>query len=89
MAEKRVAKWRRGEWCRRVYEYKGQKRVAEGYEMDFLLDGQIQVSFVAVPDWEHNVFKLRGTIIFRYARYVPKTRELPFGSEDKSFEIDV
>lgn len=87
--EKRTAKWRRGEWCRRVYEYKGQKRVAEGYEMDFLLDGQIQVSFVAVPDWEHNVFKLRGAIIFRYARYVPKTRELPFGAEDKEFEIEV
>ena len=86
---KYLAKWRRGEWCRRVYDYKGQKRVAEGYEMDFLLNGQVQASFVAVPDWDQNVFKLRGTIIFRYARYVPKTRELPFGAENKEFEIEV
>lgn len=87
--EKRTAKWRRGDWCRRIYEYKGERRVAEGYEIDFVLDGQIQASFVGVPDFGNGVFKLRGCIIFRYARYVPKTRELPFGSEDKEFMIEV
>lgn len=86
---KRVAVWRKGEWCRRIYEYKGEKRVAEGYEMDFLINGQVQASFVAVPDWSKSVFKLRGTIVWRYARYVPKTRELPFGKENMAFEIDV
>ena len=87
--EKKTVKWRRGEWCRRIYEYKGQKRVAEGYEMDFLLNGQVQASFVAVPDWDNRVFRLRGCIVFRYARYVPKTRELPFGVDNKEFEIEV
>lgn len=86
---KKTARWRRGEWCRRIYEYKGQKRVAEGYEMDFLLDGQVQASFVAVPDWDNQVFRLRGCIVLRYARYVPKTRELPFGVDNREFEIEV
>ena len=89
MAEKKIAKWRRGEWCRRIYEYKGKARTAEGYEMDFLLNGQVQASFVAVPDWDNRVFRLRGCIVFRYARYVPKTRELPFGADNKEFEIEV
>lgn len=89
MATKYTAKWRKGEWRRRIYEYKGEKRVAEGYEMDFLLNGQVQASFVAVPDWDHGVFKLRGIIVWRYARYVPKTREIPFGTEKKEFEIEV
>lgn len=87
--EKKTAKWRRGEWCRRIYEYKGQKRIAEGYEMDFLLNGQVQASFVAVPDWDYQVFRLRGCVVWRYARYVPKNRELPFGADNKEFEIEV
>lgn len=87
--EKKTAKWRRGEWCRRIYEYKGQKRIAEGYEMDFLLNGQVQASFVAVPDWDNQVFRLRGCIVFRYASYVPKTRVLVFGDDNKEFEIEV
>lgn len=86
---KKTARWQKGEWCRRIYEYKGQKRVAEGYEMDFLLNGQVQASFVAVPDFKNCVFKLRGCIVMRYADYVPKTRELLFGEEGKSFEIEV
>lgn len=89
MSEKRTAKWRRGDWCRRIYDYKGKKRVAEGYEVDFVLDGQVQATFVAVPDWDQNVFRLRGAIIWRYARYVPKVRELPFGSENREFEIEI
>ena len=89
MGEKKIAKWRRGEWCRRIYEYKGQKREAQGYEMDFLLNGQVQASFVAVPDWDHQVFKLRECIVWRYAHYAPKTRELPFGADNKEFEIEV
>lgn len=87
--EKKTAKWRRGEWCRRIYKYKGQKRIAEGYEMDFLLNGRVQASFVAVPDWDNRVFRLRDCVVWRYARYVPKNRELPFGADNKEFEIEV
>ena len=85
---KRKAIWRMGEWKRREYTYQGQPMAAEGYEIDFLLNGQVQASFVGVPDYKKSVFKLRGTIIWRYATYVPKTRELPFGSENKEFEIE-
>ena len=86
--EQYTAKWRKGEWCRRVYEYKGRKMVAEGYEIDFLIGGQVQASFVGVPDYKYGVFRLRGGIIYRHARYVPKTRELYFGSENKEFTIE-
>lgn len=86
---KRKAIWRKGEWKRRVYTYKGQRMVAEGYEIDFLINGQVQAGFVGVPDYKKNVFKLRGTIVWRYATYVPKIRELPMGSEGKEFEIEV
>ena len=86
---KRRAIWRKGKWKRREYTYKGQPMVAEGYEIDFVLDGAIQASFIGIPNFKKGVFKLRGTIIFRYATYIPKTRELPMGSEDKEFEIEV
>lgn len=86
---KKTARWQKGEYKKRRYLYKGEWRVAEGYEMDFLLDGRVQASFIAVPDFKAGVFHLRGMIRFKYAEYVPQTRELPFGSEDKSFEIDV
>ena len=86
---KKTAKWRKGDYKKRSYLYKGEWRVAEGYETDFLLNGQVQASFIAVPDFKKCIFKLRGCIVMKYADYVPKTRELPFGAEDKSFEIDV
>lgn len=86
---KRTAKWRKGEYVRRIYEYKGVKRVAEGYEFDFLLNGVVQASFVGVPDFKAGVFRLRGMIRFRYADYIPKTRVVWFGDENKDFEIDV
>lgn len=86
---KRKAVWRKGEWKRRKYTYKGQTMVAEGYEIDFVLNGVIQASFIGIPDFKKGVFKLRGTIIMRYAKYIPRTRELPMGSENKEFEIDV
>lgn len=86
---KKTARWQRGDWKKRSYQYKGEWRVAEGYEMDFLLDGRMQASFIAVPDFKNSVFKLRGCIVMKYADYVPKTRELPFGQEGKSFEIEV
>ena len=84
-----TAKWRRGEYKRRVYDFKGEKRVAEGYEIDFLVNGQVQASFIGVPDHRYGVFKLRGGIIYRHSIYVPKTRELAFGRENKEFEIEV
>lgn len=87
--ERYTAKWRKGDWKRRTYEYKGEPRSAEGFEIDFLLDGQVQASFIGVPDYKYNVFKLRAGIIYRHARYVPKTRELPFGAENKGFEIEI
>lgn len=86
---KRRAIWRKGEWKRREYTYQGQPMAAEGYEIDFILDGAIQASFIGVPDYKRGIFKLRGTIIFRYAKYIPRTRKLPMGSEDKEFEIEV
>lgn len=86
---KKTASWRMGEYKKRRYLYKGEWRVAEGYEMDFLLDGQVQASFIAEPDYHKNVFHLRGCIVMKYVTYVPKTRELPFGAEKKSFEIEV
>ena len=86
---KKTAKWKLGDYKKRRYLYKGEWRVAEGYEIDFVLDGRIQASFIGVPDFQSNIFKLRGTIVMKYADYVPKTRELPFGSENKSFEIDL
>lgn len=86
---KKTARWQKGDWKKRRYLYKGEWRVAEGYEMDFLLDGQVQASFIAVPDFKNSVFHLRGMIRFKYADYVPQTRELYFGSEGKSFEINV
>lgn len=86
---KKTARWQKGEWRRRIYEYKGKKRVAEGYEIDYLINGQIQASFIGVPDFNYGVFRLRAMIRFRYAEHIPKTRELPFGEEGKSFEIDV
>ena len=42
-----------------------------------------------MPDYRYGVFKLRGGIIYRHAIYVPKTRELAFGKENKDFEIEV
>lgn len=86
---KKTAVWKRGDYKKRRYLYKGDWRVVEGYEMDFMLDGQLQASFIAVPDFHRNVFNLRGCIVMKYAQYVPKTRELPFGAEKKSFEIEV
>lgn len=86
---KKTARWQRGEYKKRRYLYKGEWRVAEGYEMDFLLDGRVQASFIGVPDYHSNVFRLRACIVMKYADYVPKTRELPFGEEGKSFEIEV
>lgn len=87
--KKYTAKWRRGDYKRRVYDFKGERRVAEGYEIDFLIDGQVQASWIGVPDYRYGVFKLRGGIIYRHAIYVPKTRELAFGKENKDFEIEV
>ena len=57
--------------------------------IDFVLNERIQASFIGEPDFHRNVFRLRGCIVMKNADYVPKTRELPFGSEDKSFEIEV
>ena len=86
---KKTARWQMGEYKKRRYLYKGEWRVAEGYEMDFLLDGQLQASFIAEPDYHSNVFYLKGCIVVKYASYVPKTRVLPFGEDNKSFEIEV
>ena len=86
---KYTAKWRRGDWKRRIYNYKGKQREAEGYEIDFLIGGQVQASFIGVPDYRYGVFKLRAGIIYRHNTYVPKVRELEFGRENKEFEIEV
>lgn len=86
---KYTAKWRRGDYKRRVYDYKGERRAAEGYEIDFVINGQVQASFIGVLDFQYGVFKLRGGIIYKHSIYVPKTRELEFGRENKEFEIEI
>lgn len=86
---KKTARWVKGDYKKRRYLYKGEWHVAEGYEMDFLLNGMIQASFIGVPDFKNSVFRLRGCIVMKYADYVPKTRELAFGSENKEFHIEV
>ena len=86
---KKTARWQKGEYKKRRYLYKGEWRVVEGYEIDFVLNERIQASFIGELDFHRNVFHLRGCIVMKNADYVPKTRELPFGQEGKSFEIDV
>lgn len=86
---KKTARWQKGDWKKRRYLYKGEWRVVEGYEIDYLINGQTQASFIGVPDFKYGVFRLRAMIRFRYAEHIPKTRELPFGEEGKSFEIEV
>lgn len=83
----RTAIWKKGEWEVRGYTYKEQPMVAEGYRFRFELDGLVMCEFTGVPDYKKNVFRMRGIIIHR-SWYLPKTRELPFGWENKEFEIE-
>ena len=83
----RTAIWKKGEWEVRGYTYKEQPKVAEGYRFRFELDGLVMCEFTGVPDYKKNVFRMRGIIIHR-SWYLPKTRELPFGWENKEFEIE-
>ena len=83
----RTAVWKKGDWEVRGYTYKEQPMVAEGYRFRFELDGLVMCEFTGVPDYKKNVFRMRGIIIHR-SWYLPKTRELPFGWENKEFEIE-
>ena len=83
----RTAVWKKGDWEVRGYDYKGETMVAEGYRFRFELDGLVMCEFTGVPDYKKNVFRMRGIIIHR-SWYLPKTRELPFGWENKEFEIE-
>lgn len=85
---RRMAVWRKGDWERRVYEYKGKKLIAEGYRFEYKLDGVTQCDFTGVPDYRVCVFRMRGMNRHPYG-YVPKLRELPFGAENKEFEIEI
>ena len=84
----RTAIWKKGEWEVRSYTYKEQPMVAEGYRFRFELNGIVMCEFTGVPDYKKNVFRMRGIIIHR-SWYLPKTRELPFGWENKEFEIEI
>ena len=84
----RTAVWKKGEWEVRGYTYKEQPMVAEGYRFRFELNGIVMCEFTGVPDYKKNVFRMRGIIIHR-SWYLPKTRELPFGWENKEFEIEI
>ena len=84
----RTAVWKKGDWEVRGYTYKEQPMVAEGYRFRFELDGLVMCEFTGVPDYKKNVFRMRGIIIHR-SWYLPKTRELPFGWENKEFEIEI
>ena len=84
----RTAVWKKGEWEVRGYTHKEQPMVAEGYRFRFELNGIVMCEFTGVPDYKKNVFRMRGIIIHR-SWYLPKTRELPFGWENKEFEIEI
>jgi hypothetical protein len=84
----RTAVWKKGDWEVRGYTYKEQPMVAEGYRFQFELNGIVMCEFTGVPDYQKNVFRMRGIIIHR-SWYLPKTRELPFGWENKEFEIEI
>ena len=84
----RTAVWKKGDWEVRGYTYKEQPMVAEGYRFRFELNGIVMCEFTGVPDYKKNVFRMRGIIIHR-SWYLPKTRELPFGWENKEFEIEI
>lgn len=84
----RTAVWKKGDWEVRGYTYKEQPMVAEGYRFRFEVDGLVMCEFTGVPDYKKNVFRMRGIIIHR-SWYLPKTRELPFGWENKEFEIEI
>ena len=84
----RTAVWKKGDWEVRGYTYKGKPMVAEGYRFRFELNGIVMCEFTGVPDYKKNVFRMRGIIIHR-SWYLPKTRELPFGWENKEFEIEI
>ena len=83
----KTAVWKKGDWEVRGYDYKGKPMVAEGYRFRFELNGIVMCEFTGVPDYKKNVFRMRGIIIHR-SWYLPKTRELPFGWENKEFEIE-
>lgn len=83
----RTAVWKKGDWEVRDYTYKEQPMVAEGYRFRFELNGIVMCEFTGVPDYKKNMFRMRGIIIHR-SWYLPKTRELPFGWENKEFEIE-
>ena len=84
----RMAVWKKGDWEVRGYDYKGKPMVAEGYRFRFELDGVLMCEFTGVPDYNACVFRMRGFIGHRYY-YIPTTRELPFGWENKKFEVEV
>ena len=84
----KTAVWKKGDWEVRGYTYKGKPMVAEGYRFRFELNGIVMCEFTGVPDYKKNVFRMRGIIIHR-SWYLPKTRELPFGWENKEFEIEI
>lgn len=47
--------WRRGEWRRHVTS---TGRVVEGYELDYCVDGMRNATYVGVPDYNMNAFRL-------------------------------
>lgn len=47
--------WKRGEWKRHVTS---TGRVVEGYELDYCVDGMRNATYIGVPDYNMNAFRL-------------------------------
>ena len=53
-AERKVT-WKRGEW---KVQRLSTGRVVEGYELDYCVDGMRNATYIGVPDYNMNAFRL-------------------------------
>lgn len=66
--------WKRGEWRRHVTS---TGRVVEGYELDYCVDGMRNATYIGVPDYNMNAFRLVFVSRSPYGE-VPKVRMVSF-----------
>ena len=66
--------WKRGEWKRHVTS---TGRVVEGYELDYCVDGMRNATYIGVPDYNMNAFRLVFVSRSPYGK-VPKVRTVSF-----------
>ena len=66
--------WKRGEWKRHVTS---TGRVVEGYELDYYKDGFLNASYIGVPDYNMNAFRLVYVCRYPYGE-IAKVRTVSF-----------